>query len=78
MRYFSKYVCLAVFLLSVVSCGGGGGGGGTPNGPSATLRTYPPIESIAVPVGFKGSSGIEVRGGKGPYGVITSDASIQP
>ena len=60
----------------VVACGGGGGGGGTPNGPSATLRVYPPVDTISLPVGAAGSTGIEVRGGKAPYGVISSDASV--
>lgn len=76
MRYFVKALCVAITFFVIVACGGGGGGGGTPNGPSATLRVFPPVDAISLPVGASGSTGIEVRGGKAPYGVISSDASV--
>lgn len=76
MRCFFKVLYVAVAFSVVAACGGGGGGGGTPNGPSATLRVYPPVDTISLPVGASGSTGIEVRGGKAPYGVISSDASV--
>ncbi|WP_133246237.1 hypothetical protein [Acidovorax sp. 99] len=75
MKNFLKSMLVAVASALLVACGGGGGGG-TPNGPSATLRVYPPVDTISLPVGASGSTGIEVRGGKGPYGVISSDASV--
>lgn len=76
MRYFFKALCVAIAFFVIAACGGGGGGGGTPNGPSATLRVFPPVDTISLPVGASGSTGIEVRGGKAPYGVISSDASV--
>jgi hypothetical protein len=76
MRYFVKALYVAIAFSVIAACGGGGGGGGTPNGPSATLRVYPPVDTISLPVGASGSTGIEVRGGKAPYGVISSDASV--
>ena len=74
-KLFKALLAVTVSML-VVACGGGGGGGGTPNGPSATLRVYPPVSAISLPVGASGSTDIEVRGGKAPYGVISSDASV--
>nr|WP_295937808.1 hypothetical protein [uncultured Acidovorax sp.] len=76
MKKLLKALLATTASLLVVACGGGGGGGGTPNGPSATLRVYPPVGAISLPVGASGSTGIEVRGGKAPYGVISSDASV--
>lgn len=76
MKNIIKSILVIVTSVMVVACGGGGGGGGTPNGPSATLRVYPPVDTISLPVGAAGSTGIEVRGGKAPYGVISSDASV--
>ena len=76
MKNILKTLLIVAAITLVVACGGGGGGGGTPNGPSATLRVYPPVDTISLPVGASGSTGIEVRGGKGPYGVISSDASV--
>lgn len=69
-------IAILMVTAAMVACGGGGGGGGTPTGPAATLRVYPPIGAITMPVGAAGSTGIEVRGGVGPYGVISSDASV--
>lgn len=76
MKNIFKALLAMTLSLLLVACGGGGGGGGTPNGPSATLRVYPPVGAITLPVGASGSTGIEVRGGKAPYGVISSDASV--
>ncbi|WP_422848809.1 hypothetical protein ACOYR4_04725 [Acidovorax sp. M14] len=76
MKNIIKSILVVVTSVMVVACGGGGGGGGTPNGPSATLRVYPPVDTVSLPVGAAGSTGIEVRGGKAPYGVISSDASV--
>ncbi|PJI98971.1 hypothetical protein CLU85_3809 [Acidovorax sp. 69] len=76
MKNFLKALLFVAVGFFLTACGGGGGGGGTPNGPSATLRVYPPIDAISLPVGASGSTGVEVRGGKGPYGVISSDASV--
>lgn len=76
MKNIFKVLLLVVSSALIAACGGGGGGGGTPNGPSATLRVYPPVDTISLPVGASGSTGIEVRGGTGPYGVISSDASV--
>lgn len=76
MKNIFKTILVVVASTLVVACGGGGGGGGTPNGPSATLRVYPPVDTISLPVGASGSTGIEVRGGTAPYGVISSDASV--
>ena len=69
---------LIIAATSIISaCGGGGEGGGTPNGPSATLRLYPPISGATLPVGAAGSLDVEVRGGKGPYAITSSDAAVQ-
>ena len=76
MKKLLKFLLATTTGVLLVACGGGGGGGGTPNGPSATLRVYPPVDTISLPVGASGSTGIEVRGGKAPYGVISSDASV--
>ena len=76
MKNIFKALLAMTLSLLLVACGGGGGGGGTPNGPSATLRVYPPVGAITLPVGASGSTGIDVRGGKAPYGVISSDASV--
>jgi hypothetical protein len=76
MKNIFKILLVVVSSALIAACGGGGGGGGTPNGPSATLRVYPPVDAISLPVGASGSTGIEVRGGTGPYGVISSDASV--
>ena len=76
MKNIFKALLAMTLSLLLVACGGGGGGGGTPNGPSATLRVYPPVGVITLPVGASGSTGIEIRGGKAPYGVISSDASV--
>ena len=74
--YKFKIFFPVIFAFLLISCGGGGDGGGEPNGAEAKLRIYPPIESISLPVGSSGSTGVEVRGGKGPYTVTTSDASV--
>lgn len=76
MKKLLKFLLATATGVFLIACGGGGGGGGTPNGPSATLRVYPPVDTISLPVGASGSTGIEVRGGKAPYGVISSDASV--
>ncbi|PUA99021.1 MULTISPECIES: hypothetical protein [unclassified Acidovorax] len=76
MKNILKTLLIVAASTLIAACGGGGGGGGTPNGPSATLRVYPPVDAISLPVGASGSTGIEVRGGKAPYGVISSDASV--
>ncbi|CAN7205777.1 hypothetical protein [Acidovorax sp. LjRoot117] len=68
---------IVVASAILVACGGGGSGGGEPTGPSAKLRIYPPVESISLPVGASGSAGVEVRGGRGPYTVTTSDGAVQ-
>lgn len=75
MKNFIKTIFLASTVL-IASCGGGGSGGGTPTGPSATLRLYPPISGISLPVGASGSTDVEVRGGRPPYVVTSSDASV--
>ena len=75
MKNFLKAL-MVMAAVTLASCGGGGSGGGEPNGPSATLRIYPPIESISMPVGFSGDAGVEIRGGRGPYVVTTSDKSV--
>lgn len=68
---------LMIAATSIVSaCGGGGGGEGTPNGAAAVLRLYPPIASVSLPVGAAGSTGVEVRGGKAPFKITSSDASV--
>jgi hypothetical protein len=69
-------VLIAVTLI-VTACGGGGGGEGTPNGAAAVLRLYPPISGATLPVGAAGSLDVEVRGGKRPYTITSSDASVQ-
>lgn len=75
MKIISK-IFLTATVLFVAACGGGGGGEGTPNGAAAVLRLYPPISGISLPVGAAGSTGVEVRGGKAPYTITTSDASV--
>ena len=75
MKNFLKAL-MVMAAVTLASCGGGGSGGGEPNGPSATLRIYPPIESISMPVGFSGDAGVEIRGGRSPYVVTTSDKSV--
>ena len=69
MKKLLKFLLATTTGVLLIACGGGGGGGGTPNGPSATLRVYPPVDTISLPIGASGSTGIEVRGGKAPYGV---------
>jgi len=73
-KLFKFFAILVAVLLS--ACGGGGGFSGTPTGPSATLRVFPMVDSISLPVGASGSTGIEVQGGQKPYVVISSDASV--
>lgn len=75
MKKILNTILLSATVL-LASCGGGGSGGGEPNGPSATLRLFPPISGISLPVGASGSTDIEVRGGRPPYGVISSDSSV--
>ena len=75
MRNFFKVLMLVV-TAALVACGGGGGGEGTPNGAAAVLRLYPPIASVSLPVGAAGSTGVEVRGGKAPFTITSSDASV--
>lgn len=75
MKKILNTILLSATVL-LASCGGGGSGGGTPTGPSATLRLFPPISGISLPVGASGSTDIEVRGGRPPYGVMSSDASV--
>ena len=70
---FKILVLLSVVLMA--SCGGGGGFSGTPNGPSAKLRVFPPIESAAVPVGHSYAT-VEIQGGRPPYVVTTSQAAV--
>lgn len=76
-----KNIFRALFFVAssalVAACGGGGGGEGTPNGAAAVLRLYPPISGVTLPVGAAGSLDVEVRGGKGPYTITSSDASVQ-
>lgn len=76
MKNLFRTVFLSVVVVLAAACGGGGTGEGTPNGPSATLRVYPPVDKISLPVGASGSTGIEVRGGKAPYSIISSDPSV--
>lgn len=54
MKNILKTLLIVAAITLVVACGGGGGGGGTPNGPSATLRVYPPVDTISLPVGASG------------------------
>ena len=74
MKNFFKSLILAV-PFAIAACGGGGGNDGTPSGPDATLRFFPPVASVALAVGGYGSIA-EVRGGRGPLVVTSSDPSI--
>lgn len=68
--------CIALLLaMFAASCGGGGGFSGTPNGPSATLRVFPPVSAITVPVGYSYAT-VEIQGGRPPYVVTSSAAAI--
>lgn len=77
MKKILKALLIIATTSVIFACGGGGGGGGTPNGPSATLRLYPPISGVTLPVGAAGPLDVEVRGGKGPYTITSSDAAVQ-
>jgi hypothetical protein len=69
-----KLLILALTML-IASCGGGGGFSGTPNGPSATLRVFPPVSTITVPVGYSYAT-VEIQGGRPPYVVTSSTAAV--
>lgn len=77
MKKILKALLLIAVTSVVTACGGGGGGEGTPNGAAAVLRLYPPISGATLPVGASGSLDVEVRGGKRPYTITSSDASVQ-
>lgn len=70
---FKILVLLSAMLIA--ACGGGGGFSGTPNGPSATLRVFPPIVSATVPVGYSYAT-VEIQGGRPPYVATTSAAAV--
>lgn len=74
MRNIFKLLILALTIL-IASCGGGGGFSGTPNGPSATLRVFPPVSGITVPVGYSYAT-VEIQGGRPPYVVTSSTAAV--
>ncbi len=74
MKKFFKSLILAVPFV-IAACGGGGGNDGTPSGPDATLRFFPPVTTVSLAVGGYGSIA-EVRGGRGPLVVTSSDPSI--
>lgn len=76
MKKILKAFLIVATTSLVAACGGGGGGEGTPNGAAAVLRLYPPIASVSLPVGAAGSTGVEVRGGKAPFTITSSDASV--
>lgn len=77
MKKILKALVFIAVTSVVTACGGGGGGEGTPNGAAAVLRLYPPISGATLPVGASGSLDVEVRGGKRPYTITSSDASVQ-
>lgn len=75
MKNIFKVLLAIASIVLVAACGGGGGFSGTPNGPSATLRVFPPIESATVPVGYSYAT-VEIQGGRAPYVVTTSQAAV--